>query len=107
MTGAQLTIIVAAGLITYAIRASFIAVADRMVELPPRVTTVLRMIPPAALAALVLPAVLRPDGGAYVPVSGLVAGAIAAAIVSRWKGNVGLSLLVGLAVLIATRPVLG
>lgn len=54
--------IVLAGAGTYAIRASFMLVADRFDDLPPTVTRVLRMIPPAALAALTVPAVLRPEG---------------------------------------------
>ena len=107
MTSGQLAVVAVAGLVTFAIRASFLMVADRMVELPARVTTVLRMIPPAALAAIVVPALLRPGGGGYDPVSALMVGAITAAVVSWWKRDIGLSLLVGFVVVLATRPLLG
>ena len=54
--------VILAGAGTYAIRGSFMFVAHRFNDLPPSVMRVLRMIPPAALAALTVPAVLRPDG---------------------------------------------
>ena len=47
---------------TVALRASVLVFAERLGEVPPRVREVLRMIPPAALAALVAPAVMRPEG---------------------------------------------
>lgn len=107
MTAGQLLVVVVAGLVTYAIRASFLVVADRMVDLPERVTTVLRMIMPAVLAAIVVPALLRPGGGGLDPISPVMVGAIAAALMSLWKNNIGLSLLVGLTVVLAARPLLG
>ena len=54
--------VVLAGLVTYAVRATFFLLAGRMTELPPPVREVLRMIPAAALAALAIPPLLRPDG---------------------------------------------
>lgn len=107
MTAAQLLAIVLAGVLTYAIRASFLVFAGRMTTLPPTVTTVLRMIPAAALAALVLPGLLRPDAGGFDPVNSIAAGGIAAVLMSLWKRNIGLSLAVGLVVVVATRPLLG
>ena len=44
--------ILLAGLGTYMIRISFIALAGRMGEIPPRVQTMLSMIPPSVLAAI-------------------------------------------------------
>ena len=107
MTSVQLLAIVLAGVLTYAIRASFLAVAGRMRELPRTVTTVLRMIPAAALAALVLPGLLRPDAGAFDPVNSITAGGIVAVLVSVWRRNIGLSLAAGLVVVVVTRPLLG
>lgn len=107
MTAAQLLAIVLAGVLTYAIRASFLVFAGRMTELPATVTIVLRMIPAAALAALVLPGLLRPDAGGFDPVNSIAAGGIAAVLMSLWKRNIGLSLAVGLVVVVATRPLLG
>lgn len=113
MTGSQLLTIALAGAVTYLIRASFLAYADRMVELPYRVRTVLRMIPPAALAALVLPSLLRPsvEGLAGAPpydlLNPVLVGGVVAALVSRWKQNIGLSLAAGLVAVVAVRPFLG
>lgn len=107
MTATQFLAIALAGLLTYAIRVSFLVFAGRMTELPATVTTVLRMIPAAALAALVLPGLLRPDAGAFDPVNSIAAGGIAAVLMSLWKRNIGLSLAVGLVVVLVTRPFLG
>lgn len=107
MTAVHVIAIVLAGMLTYAIRASFLVVAGRMTALPPIVTTILRMIPAAALAALVLPGLLRPEAGALDPVNSVAAGGLAAVLVSLWKRNIGLSLAVGLAVVLATQPLLG
>lgn len=107
MTALQLLAIVLAGLLTYAIRASFLLFAGRMRQLPPMLTTVLRMIPAAALAALVFPGLLRPETGVFDPVNSIAAGGLAAVLVSVWKRNIGLSLAAGLAVVVATQPLLG
>ncbi|HSJ45666.1 MAG TPA: AzlD domain-containing protein [Euzebyales bacterium] len=74
-------VIIGGGIVTYLVRAVLLTVAHRARDLPPRVRDGLRMIPPAALAALVAPAVLRPDGGLLLwhprPLAGLVAAAVA------------------------------
>lgn len=74
-------VIVAGGIVTYVVRAGLLTVAHRARDLPPRVRDGLRMIPPAALAALVVPAVLRPDGPLLLwhprPLAGLLAAAVA------------------------------
>lgn len=87
--------IVAAGAGTYALRASFLVTAHRLTALPPWVHRILRQIPPAALAALVAPAVLRPDG--QLALLGPRAGAGLLAAVVAWRTrNVALTLVVGL-----------
>lgn len=91
--------IVLAGAGTYAYRASFLAAARRLVDLPPGVERILRQIPPAVLAALVVPALLRPEGSFDLWQPQLVAGLIAAAVSWRTR-NVALTLVVGMAVLI-------
>ena len=94
------TTIVLAGIGTFAMRASFLAVAHRLVHVPPRAHRVLRQIPPAALAALVLPAVLRPDG-AFDLLQARVPAALLAALVAWRTRNVALTLVVGMGVLLA------
>jgi branched-subunit amino acid transport protein len=95
-------VIVVSGLGTYAMRASFLAFAHRMATVPPALSRVLRQIPPAALAALVLPALVRPEGRLDLLQPRLLAGVIAALIAWRTR-NVGVTLVVGMAVLAAAR----
>ncbi|WP_435196677.1 AzlD domain-containing protein [Natronomonas sp. EA1] len=74
--------IVAAGVGTFAIRLSFIALLGRLDGMPSTLATVLRYVPAAVLAALVVPAViaLEPAGLSYEPpqvVAAVVAGLVA------------------------------
>ena len=87
-------VILSGGVVTYITRATLLALAHHARDLPPRARDGLRMIPPAALAALVAPAVLRPDGPLLVwhprPLAGLLAAAVA------WRSrNVVATLLAG------------
>jgi len=94
--------ILLAGAGTYAMRASFLAFAHRMATVPPGLARVLRQIPPAALAAIVAPALLRPDGHLDLLQPTLLAGLVAAAV--AWKTrNVGVTVVVGIALLAALR----
>jgi branched-subunit amino acid transport protein len=90
--------IVLAGVGTFAMRASFLAFAHRMATVPAWAQRVLRQIPPAALAALVLPALLRPGGELDFWQPRLAAGVLAALVAWRTR-NVGLTLVVGMATL--------
>ena len=94
------TAVVLAGVGTYAMRASFLAFAHRLADVPPAVQRLLRQIPPAALASIVLPALLRPEGTLDVTQPRLVAG-VAAALVAWRTRNVALTLVVGMAVVMA------
>ena len=87
-----------AGIGTFTMRASFLALAHRLQEVPPWAQRILRQIPPAALAALVVPALLRPQGEFDLTQWRLVAGLIAAFVAWRTK-NVALTLVIGLGVL--------
>ena len=92
--------ILLAGAGTYALRASFLAAAQRLVDLPPMTERILRQIPPAVLAALVLPALVRPGGDFDLWQPRLLAGVVAGLV--SWKTrNIGLTLVVGMAVLVA------
>ena len=88
-----------AGVGTFAMRASFLAAASRLAEVPPGVQRILRQIPPAALASIVVPALLRPGGELGLWQPRLAAGILAAAV--AWKTrNVALTLVVGMGVLL-------
>lgn len=92
-------VIVIAGIGTYAIRLTFLALADRLTQLPPRLELALRMIPPAALAALVAPALLRPDDAIDLAQPRLLAG-IVAAVIAWTTRSVLATIVVGMAALI-------
>lgn len=80
---------------TYAMRASFLAFAHRLADVPPGVQRLLRQIPPAALASIVAPALLRPEGSFDLLQSRLLAGVVAALV--AWKTrNIAITLLVGM-----------
>ena len=96
------TAILLAGVGTYAMRVSFLAFAHRMATVAPWVQRILRQIPPAALASLVVPALLRPAGHLDVTQARLYAG-LAAALVAWRTRSTALTLLVGMGLLLALR----
>lgn len=89
--------IVLAGIGTYAMRASFLVFAHRLADVPPGVQRLLRQIPPAALAAIVVPALLRPEGQLDLGQPRFLAGVVAALV--AWKTrNIALTLAVGIGI---------
>lgn len=96
--------IVVSGVGTYAMRASFFAAAHRLAHMPPGAARLLRQIPPAALAALLVPALVRPEGHLNLLQPRLVAGMVAALVAWR-TGNVGVTLVVGMAMLVTLEAV--
>jgi branched-subunit amino acid transport protein len=92
-------IIIAAGIGTYALRASFIVLGDRL-KIPPLVEGALQYVAPAAFAAISIPLVLGGDGFADFgdDVPRIVAGIAAGLVV--WKRNsIPLSLIIGMGTL--------
>lgn len=106
MTARVWTALVVAVVGTYLIRASFLAVARRMGDLGPVALAVLRMIPPAALAGLVLPALVAPDGSVDLPNPRLMAG-IVAAVAGWWSKQTLVTLGAGLGTLLLWELVAG
>lgn len=91
---------------TYLIRASFLAVARRMGEVGPVARAILRMIPPAALAGLVLPALVAPDDGVDLANPRLWAGVVAA-LAGWWTKQTLVTLGAGLAALVVLEALIG
>lgn len=91
------TTIVLAGIGTYSMRAAFLVFAHRLTDVPPNVQRLLRQIPPAALAAIVVPALMRPEGQLDVLQPRFVAG-VAAAVIAWRTRNIALTLIVGIGV---------
>jgi branched-subunit amino acid transport protein len=90
--------IIFSGIGTYAMRASFLVFAHRLADVPPSVQRLLRQIPPAALASIVVPALVRPHGEIDLFQGRFVAGAVAALVAWRTR-NIALTLVVGMGLL--------
>lgn len=78
-------IILAAGVGTYALRVSFVALFGRLDDVPEGVERALRFVPAAVLAALVAPQFVAPEGSVTLSLANprLLAGAVAAAVAWR------------------------
>lgn len=110
-------VVALAGLGTFAIRASFLFLLDRVEGMPPRFQRALRFVPAAVLAALVAPAFLRTGGeplAATPTVAGFtaaltgprfIAGVVAAAVAYRTE-NILATIVAGLVALLAVRAAL-
>lgn len=100
MSGARLWLtLLGMGAITYAIRLSLIVLWG-YIKLPPMVARGLRFVPPAVLAAIIFPQILRPDGPFDLTLDNtrLLAGALAALVAWRTR-NALLTIAVGMAAL--------
>lgn len=89
------------GLATYLVRLSFFAVAHRAAEPPLWLLRILRMIPPAALAALAIPPVLRPAGEWTTFDEPRLWAAVVACVVAWRTKSLALTFVVGMGVLVA------
>lgn len=113
MTGAPFSaaglwlLIVLIGLGTFALRLSFIHLWGR-VQLPEIVHRALRFIPAAVLAALVVPAIVRPEGALDLSLHNLrlIAGLLAA-VVALFTRNVLLTLAAGMGTLWLLQALVG
>nr|WP_315596769.1 AzlD domain-containing protein [uncultured Cupriavidus sp.] len=96
-----LWVFLGAGLATYLIRLSFIAVEGR-VYLPAWFRTALQFVPAAMLSALIAPDLLMHDGALYLSPynTRLIAGLVAIVIAARTR-SVGWTIAGGMATLIA------
>jgi branched-subunit amino acid transport protein len=91
-------ILVAAGLLTYLTRLSFIGILGKWA--PPRwVSRALRFVPPSVLTAILIPELLIHDNQLVLANPRLLAGFVAAAVAWRSK-NVVLTIAVGMIVLL-------
>ena len=89
--------VVLAGIGTFAMRASFLVFAHRLADVPPGVQRLLRQIPPAALAAIVVPALVRPEGAIDLLQPRLLAGVVAGLVAWRTR-NIALTLAAGIGI---------
>lgn len=98
--------VLAIGVGTFVIRSSVLLFAHHFVELPAPVRDMLRLIPPAVFAALVVPTLLR-SSGSFDPLAPEAFAGVVAAAVAWFTRNVIATVVVGMATLMALRPLLG
>jgi len=94
-----------AGLGTYAFRASFLFLFERFGDVPEEVETALEMVPAAVLSALVVPAVLAPEGAVTVAGNGRILAALVAAVVAWYTENILATITAGVVALIVLTAV--
>lgn len=92
--------ILLAGVGTYSLRASFLFLFERLGEVPARVELALEMVPAAVLSALVVPAVLAPEGVVSVVGNDRLLAAGVAALVAWYTENILATIVVGLVVVV-------
>ncbi|MFC6615724.1 AzlD domain-containing protein [Halopenitus salinus] len=91
---------VAIGIATYGLRFSFIHLFGRIDDVPPKLERTLRYVPPAVLAALVVPQLVSIEATARATLldARLIAG-LAAGVVAWRTGNVLATIAAGMGVL--------
>lgn len=99
-------VIVIGGLLTYALRLSFIALFGQK-EIPGRLQRSLRYVPPAVLSAIIFPELLLPSGAVDISLDNtrLLAGLVAAIVAWRTRSAL-LTILSGMIVLLLLQTLL-
>jgi len=100
-------VMIAAGLVTYSTRLSFILLMDR-IKAPEWFTKSLRFVPAAVLSAIIVPELFAPKPSVelYLLNPELISGVLAIAVAWRTK-NVILTIGLGMAALIALKALFG
>ena len=100
-------VMILGGLATFTIRAFFILLVGQR-EIPPLLRRALYFIPPAVLPAIILPELLLPQGQLDLSLTNpnLLAGTVAVLVAWRTR-NVLLTILVGMAVFLIARMLVG
>ena len=98
-------VILAAGVATFAMRFSFIALFGRY-SIPPTVERALKYVAPSVLAALTLPAILAP-GGAFDPWNVFVPAAIVGGLAAWRTRSIGAAIVAGMVTLWVLQAVTG
>jgi branched-subunit amino acid transport protein len=104
----ELLLIAGMAAVTFLVRYPVLVLVSK-IPLPDRVFRALRYVPPAVLAAIIVPSVLMPNGESIdvAPTNSyLVAGIVSALIAWRTK-NLLLTIVIGMAVFLVWRLVVG
>lgn len=87
-------VVVLAGVATFGMRFSFIALFGRF-DVSPTMERALKYVAPSVLAAITLPAILAP-GGVFDPWNVFLPAAIVGGIAAWWTKSIGAAILLGL-----------
>jgi len=104
----EFVMILGMALVTFAVRYPVLVLVGK-IPLPDRVFRALRYVPPAVLAAIIVPAMLIPNGESVdfsLSNSYLVAGVVSALIAWRTK-NLLLTIVLGMALFLLWRVLVG
>ena len=97
MTLSEVGLILGMTLVTFAIRYPVLAMSGRL-RLPPRWLQALNYVPPAVLTAIVVPAIVVQDDSLWLGWQNpRLIGAIAALASGRWRKNLLLTIVIGMA----------
>jgi branched-subunit amino acid transport protein len=94
--------------VTFLIRYPVLVLVGK-IPLPDRVFRALRYVPPAVLAAIIVPAVLMPDGANIdlSPTNSYLVAGIASALIAWRTKNLLLTIVLGMAIFLLLRVVVG
>lgn len=104
----EFLLIVGMALVTFAVRYPVMVLVGK-IPLPDNVFRALRYVPPSVLAAIIVPSVLMPDGARVEvsPTNSYLVAAIVSALVAWRTKNLLLTIVLGMATLLAYRALLG
>ena len=103
----EVLLILGMALVTFAVRYPPLALVGRL-ELPERVIRALRYVPVAVLTAIIVPAVLMPQGELDLRLENAYLIAALTAVVVSWRTkNLLLTIVIGMGVFLVWRAVMG
>lgn len=94
-------------LVTFLVRYPVMVLVTK-VPMPDRVFRALRYVPPAVLAAIIVPAVLMPSGTVeFSPTNAYLVAGIASALIAWRTKNLLLTIVLGMAIFLLLRVLIG
>ena len=104
----EFILIAGMALVTFAVRYPVMVLVGK-IPLPDRVFRALRYVPPAVLAAIIVPAVLIPDGKTIFisPSNSYLVAGILAVVISWRSKNLLLTIVLGMVIFLGLRLLLG
>ncbi len=103
----ELLLILGMALVTFGVRYPMLAIIGRL-QLPDTALRALRYVPLAVLTAIIVPAILMPDGDIDLrPENTYLVGGIIAALVAWRTKNLLLTIIVGMGAFLLWRAVVG